>query len=384
MAITGSLQTKNGKFYAVLNLPDQQGGRKQKWICTKLTIRGNKKNAEKFLQEQLIEWNKHDVPYIKITVADYFIQWLSQIKNEVKNNTYRSYYGNMTNHIIPYFKRKKLLLQELKPCHLEDYYKYKMQVGAKLKTNEALSATTIKHHHQNISKALSDALRKGLIRFNPASSARTPKAEKYKGDFLNPRELETMLTLFKGNVVELPVILCAVYGFRRSEVLGLRWRNIDFENRSITIAETLQQHIGGNYTDTPKTDSSYRTLPMTDRIYNILSVHKELQSERKALMGNYYIDSDYVCTWQNGEVITPNYLSRTFHSVISKSTLPQIRLHDLRHSVASNLLNKGFSVVQVQEWLGHSSAATTLNFYAHADKSSKMTIAESLQDMLSI
>ena len=80
----------------------------------------------------------------------------------------------------------------------------------------------------------------------------------------------------------------------------------------------------------------------------------------------------------NGEVISPNYLTRIFHSVVEHSTLPQIRLHDLRHSAASNLLNAGFSVVQVQEWLGHSSAETTLRFYAHADKSSKKAIADSL------
>lgn len=95
-------------------------------------------------------------------------------------------------------------------------------------------------------------------------------------------------------------------------------------------------------------------------------------------MGDYYTRSDYVCTWPNGEVITPNYLTRTFHTTIGNSTLPAIRLHDLRHSVASNLLSGGFSVVQVQEWLGHSSAATTLTFYAHVDKTSKMSIAERL------
>ena len=98
-------------------------------------------------------------------------------------------------------------------------------------------------------------------------------------------------------------------------------------------------------------------------------------------MGNYYIYNDYVCTWGNGEVIAPNYLTRTFHSVIQNSTLPQIRLHDLRHSVASNLLNLGFSVVQVQEWLGHGSASTTLNFYAHVDKSSKISIADTLDKL---
>ena len=96
-------------------------------------------------------------------------------------------------------------------------------------------------------------------------------------------------------------------------------------------------------------------------------------------MGNYYILNDYVCTWQNGNVISPNYLTRTFKNVISKSNLPNIRLHDLRHSAASNLLDMGFSVVQVADWLGHSSSATTLNFYAHAEKRSKMDIANALE-----
>ena len=384
MAITGSLQTKNGKYYAVLNLKDEQGKRKQKWINTKYDVKGNKKKAESFLREQLVELNKQDIHYCQITVADYFEKWLTQIEAEVKPNTYRSYYGNMTNHIIPYFRQKKLLLQDLKPYHLEDYYKYKLQAGSKINSEEALSRSTIKHHHQNISKALSDALRRGLITSNPATVARTPKAKKFKAEFLNPKQLDSLLALFKGSILEIPITLCVVYGFRRSEVLGLKWHNVDFENKTITISETLQQNTGGDYTDTPKTDYSYRTLPMTESIYKLLDTHRHLQNERKVLLGNYYVDTDYICTWNNGEVISPNYLTKTFHTVISKSTLPQIRVHDLRHSVASNLLNNGFSVVQVQEWLGHGSATTTLNFYAHVDKTSKINIANALQDMIKI
>lgn len=319
-----------------------------------------------------------NIPYSQLTVADYFVQWLSDIQSEVKANTYRSYFGNMTNHIIPYFRQNKIQLQELTPFDLEEYYKSKLQANSKIKSSAVLSATTIKHHHQNISKALSDAVRKGLIMVNPASSAKTPKAEKFKGEFLNQKQVNELLLLFKGNVIELPVLLCSVYGFRRSEVLGLKWCNIDFESKSITIAETLQQGVGGNYTDTPKTDSSYRTLPMTANVYACLNAEKSLQNERKRLMGNYYANTDYVCVWANGEVISPNYLTRTFHSIISKSNLPKIRLHDLRHSAASNLLDMGFSVVQVADWLGHSSSTTTLNFYAHAEKRSKMDIAKAL------
>lgn len=382
--VTGSVQTKNGKYYAVLNYKDDFGKRRQKWIGTGYAIRGNKKKAERFLEEQLAAWNEKNIQYCDLTVDKYFENWLEEIKYEVKPNTYRGYCGNMKNHIIPYFKAKKLLIQELKPYHLEEYYKYKLNPNSKLKNQEALSHTTIKHHHQNISKALADAFRKGIINYNPAASARTPKAESFKGNFLNPIQIKELLILFNGSVIELPVTLSAVYGFRRSEVLGLKWSHIDFVNRTITICETLQQGTGGNYTDTPKTESSYRTLPMTDDVYKLLKNHRKIQSQKRKLLGNYYNVNDYVCTFDNGQVISPNYLSRTFHSTISKSSLPLIRFHDLRHSVASNLLNKGFSVVQVAEWLGHSSSSTTLKFYAHNDKTSKLNIANSLNNMIAI
>lgn len=191
-----------------------------------------------------------------------------------------------------------------------------------------------------------------------------------------------MLKLFEGSVIELPVILCSLYGFRRGEVLGLKWDKIDMINRTITIAETLQQHIGGSITVPPKTDSSYRTLPIPASVYQLLNAHKKKQNRMKQLLKDEYEDSNYVCTWENGKVIEPNYLTRTFHKVITESSLPPIRLHDLRHSVASNLLNKGFTVVQVADWLGHSSSATTLNFYAHADKTSKISISDSIEKSL--
>jgi len=183
-------------------------------------------------------------------------------------------------------------------------------------------------------------------------------------------------------VVELPVRLCAFYGFRRSEVLGLKWGAIDFERRTVSVETTLQQGIGGNYEDETKTESSMRTLPMSQSIYDLLKRQQELQKERCKLMGEYYIDSDYLCTWPNGAVITPNYLSKSFHDVISKSTLPQIRLHDLRHSAATNLLELGFNVVQVAEWLGHENPNTTLKFYGHAVKTSKMEMTDALDKVL--
>ncbi|MCQ2485221.1 MAG: site-specific integrase [Clostridia bacterium] len=380
MLVTGSIQPNKGKYYAVINLKDENGKRKPKWVNTGLEVKdGNKRKAEKFLQEQLALWNGRNGIFIGTSLAEYLEHWLKTIPHDIRPSTYRGYCGNMNNHIIPYFKQHPVALQDVTPMILEEYYYSLLKPESNLTTGTALSPTTIHHHHQNISKALNDAVREGLIVANPASTVRLPKKVPYRPEYLNKEQLEELNRLFSGSVIELPVFLCSIYGFRRSEVLGLKWKSVDFYNKSITISETLQQSAGGgDYTAAPKTDSSYRTLPMTKRVEEVLLKFKAKQIENQRLMGAYYFSSDYVCTMADGRVISPNYIERVFHSTITKSNLPHITLHLLRHSVASNLLNDGFSVTQVQEWLGHSSAATTLTFYAHVDKTSKLQIANQL------
>lgn len=380
MPTTGYLREKNGRYYAVLNLYDKNGKRIQKSHATGLTVKNNKRKAEQYLKQLCVEYdNKNLNYYTGITVADYFKKWLVSIKSEVRPNTYRSYKGNMENHIIPYFEKMGTEIQELKPFQLSDYYKSKVGV---------VSVTTIKHHHQNISKALADAVEKGLININPATAAKTPKQQdKFKAEFLNKSQIKQLLQLLEGTTIFLPTFLCTVYGFRRSEVLGLKWHNIDFENETIWIRETLQQStkaITGetNYTSETKTESSNRTLPMIAQVKKLLLEQKQRQKDNRDFLDGSYIESDYVCTFDNGKEITPNYLTKKFHQYIKKQTeIPQIRFHDLRHSVASNLLNEGFTTVQVAEWLGHSSSTTTLRFYAHIDKTSKMAIANSFQEI---
>jgi integrase len=233
MAVTGNLQIRNSKYHAVINLYDEDGKRRQKWICTNLPIRGNKKAAEAFLSDQIAKYDCSVVPYTTITVADYFRKWLKKIEKKVRPNTYRNYAANMENHIIPYFEAKKITLQNLTTEDLERYYSSKLKKGSKLRSGEALSPTTVKHHQQNISKALADAVHDKLIKTNPASTVVMPKPEgrvrKFRPEFLSTREIDELMFLFVGSVVELPVRLCAFYGFRRSEVLGLKWNAIDFD-----------------------------------------------------------------------------------------------------------------------------------------------------------
>ena len=234
-----------------------------------------------------------------------------------------------------------------------------------------------------MSKAFEDAIFRELLAFNPTNRAKQPKMKKFKAAFLNLEKIERLLSLFKGNIIELPVTLCSIYGFRRSEVLGLKWENIDFVGRTIYIVETLQQNTGGDYTYDKKTESSTRTMPMIDKAYHLLMHKKREQEQMKKLMKKRYRyrDTDYVCSQRNGKPISPNYLSKHFHAVV-KDVFKKVRLHDLRHSSATNLLEMGFTVAQVAEWLVHSSPEITLRFYAHETKESKVKIANALDTNL--
>lgn len=379
--VNGSIVEKNGTWYARLYVTDEKGKRKQIWRTTKLPVKNNKRKAEAFLQDLIEKYSKECRGfYSEFTVADYFEMWLKDIKSEVRPNTYRSYKGNMEKHIIPYFREKGIRLQELKPCDLTDYYKFKNNTDSKLEKAEPLSPRTIQHHHQNISKALNDAVEKGYINYNPDANSKRPKLKTFNAKFLNQKQINNMLTAIKDNIIYLPVLLCSIYGLRRSEVLGIKWEYIDFENNTIHICETLQQctkELTGesNYTDDTKNASSNRTMPLIPLIKEKLLVQKQWQIENKKDFEELYLDSDFVFTHENGKVITPNYLTKNFRKIADSLGYYGLRLHDLRHSVASNLLNKGFSYVQTAEWLGHSNPSTTFRFYAHVDKTSKMAIA---------
>ncbi len=181
-----------------------------------------------------------------------------------------------------------------------------------------VSANTVKHRHANIHKALSYAYKTDLIQTNPADKVELPTIDKFVGHFYNAAQLEEMFKIFKGDPAEFGVIAASFYGLRRSEVLGLRWDAIDFEEKTITIRHTVNEtRIDGKYTlvlaDTTKTKSSYRTLPLVAPFEAILKRMKAEQEENRKLCGNCYRQDylGYIYVNELGELIKPGYLDRS-------------------------------------------------------------------------
>ena len=382
--VAGHLQVKKNYYYMVLNLKDEQGNRKSKWIPTGIQL-GGKKN-EKLAQDMLLEIRySYKEPIVhsvgpsevrmngSILFADYMLKWLSIIKNSVEEVTYAGYETNIKKRIAPYFRRLGVTLAGLTALDVERFYEYCFN---ELK----VKGSTVQHFHANIHKALKYAVKHDLISANPMEKVERPKSHKFVGAFYSVEELEQLFQIIKGDPVEFPVLMAAFYGLRRSEIMGLRWQSIDFNSNLIMIDHTVVQFRSEGKMkvlpkDRTKNLSSCRSLPLVPQYRDLLLRMKTRQEQCRELCGNSYTDSDYIYVNDLGVPYKPNFVSQHFKLLLRKNQLREIRFHDLRHTCASLLLKNGVSMKEIQEWLGHSDFSTTANTYAHLDTKSKNTSA---------
>lgn len=394
--VAGHLREKRGIYHMVLSYIDENGKRATPTKSTGLSVKGNKKRAEAMLSD----WRKSEEialekrkasgsikkpdPSKEILFTQFMLDWLEMMKNSVEVTTYASYVQAIKSKINPYFDARfpTLTLSQITPKHIQDYYTWEM-------TENDVSANTVIHRHANIRKALQYAFKTGLIDINPADRIERPKKVKYVGSTYNDQELEQLFAITKGDLIELPVMLAAFYGLRRSEVLGLRWDAIDFEKKTITIKHTVTQTtLDGKSViiekDRTKTKSSYRTLPLVKPFEDALLRKKAEQAENRRLCGKCYDKShlDYINVNEMGKLITPGFLTQHFPLVLERNGMKKIRFHDLRHTCASLLYSNGVALKDIQEWLGHSDISTTSNIYTHLDYSSKVASANAILSLL--
>ena len=394
--VAGHLREKRGIYHMILSCTNENGERVTPTKSTGLPVKGNKKRAEAMLND----WRKSEEialkkrkangslkkldPNQEILFTKFMLDWLEMMKNSVEVTTYASYAQAIKSKINPYFDARfpTLTLSQITPKHIQDYYTWEM-------TENDVSANTVIHRHANIRKALQYAFKTGLIDINPADRIERPKKVKYVGSTYNDQELEQLFAVTKGDLIELPVMLAAFYGLRRSEVLGLKWDAIDFEKKTITIKHTVTQTtLDGKSViiekDRTKTKSSYRTLPLVKPFEDALLRKKAEQAENRRLCGKCYDKShlDYINVNEMGKLITPGFLTQHFPLVLERNGMKKIRFHDLRHSCASLLYSNGVALKDIQEWLGHSDISTTSNIYTHLDYSSKVASANAILSLL--
>ena len=381
--VAGHLQEKNGIYYVVLTYKTYDGKRKTKWQSTGLPTKGNKKRAEAMMRELQDDFeppvDPNGPPSKAMLFADFLVQWLEIAKSTVKLTTYSSYKGLSESQIIPYFRSLGVTLGDLKAVHIQNFYQKQL---------ERVKPNTVIHYHAIIHRALKYAVKTDLIDVNPADKVDRPKKNEFTGNFYSREEMNALFDAVRGNKIEIPVMLAAFYGLRRSEVVGLKWDAVDFEQNTLEIRHTVATvRLDGKKviveSDTTKTKASKRTLPLVPVFRERLLALQEEQKENRKLCGRSYNKKydGYICVDPMGNLLLPNALSDSFQLVLRDYNLRRIRFHDLRHTFATRALERGMDYKTLSAILGHYSVAFTMDTYVHSVDEHKRHEMDKMDDM---
>lgn len=255
-------------------------------------------------------------------------------------------------------------LSKLKPLHIQSFYTDSLTTGRK-DGKGGLSAQTVLHFHRLLHRALGQAVKWQLLARNPADAVESPRPERKEMTALDEKETAHLLKRFEGSRMHVPVIIAVTTGLRRGEFLALHWSDIDLDDGQITVNQAIEQTKEGLRFKTPKTERSRRSVALPSFVVEILQAHKREQAEIRLQLGPAYENNNLVFPRQDGTAWPPDSFSTAFAAFVRRSGLPHVRLHDLRHSHATQLLRQGVHPKVVSERLGHSKVGITMDTYSH-------------------
>jgi len=350
-------------YTIVLNLgiDPTTGKKKQQWV----SVKGTKKEAEKRLAELLYQLdNGTFMKPGKTTLAEFLSRWLKDYAwPNLSPRTAEGYESIIRQHLIPHLGN--ITMTQLKPEHLQRYYS-EMLRGGRCNDNSSLSAQTIRHHHTALHKALQTAVEWGLLSRNVADAVRPPRAERPEMLTWGEDDITRFLETAKSTPYYALFYTALFTGMRRSELLALRWQDIDFMQTQVYVSRSLHQLRDGSFVfRQPKTAKGRRTVTLPPSALLVLYEHKEKQKLERAMLGIPLKADDLVFSHLDGKPIRPNTITRAWTILAARAGLKVIRLHDARHTHASLMLKQGVHPKIVQERLGHSSIAITLDTYSH-------------------
>lgn len=354
----------------------ENGKRKQRWVSTGLTEKGNKRKAEQMLRERLAE-EEHKIPdgdAANIEFTDYLQRWLTLSAQRVDEVTMQNYRMLTQRHVLPWFQKRSLKLSQISRKVLQEFLDEKGRCG-RLDGKGGLGPKSLRELKNILNQTLNEAVREELLAVTPCNLLRLPQKETPKAQFYTLEQLNTLLTTVREEPLYPLIRTAVVYGLRRSELLGLKWDSLDFESGTLAIRHTVVKVYATVAKDKAKTKSSYRSFPLLPEMREMFRSLRADQDRNRRLLGKDYVQTDYVFCWPDGRPFTSDYVSHRFGKLLKKYGLPHIRFHDLRHSCASLFINQGCDLKQVQEWMGHSDISTTANIYGHLETQRKNAMA---------
>ncbi|MGG4039948.1 tyrosine-type recombinase/integrase [Heyndrickxia ginsengihumi] len=342
-----------------------------------------KKGLKEFLNKELMKFQieVESGEYIspeKMMFSDFVKEWKRKYgKKHLSGNTLDTYEYLLNGKIIETFGDMRL--DDIKTLHLVNY------LDDLEKAN--LSSATIMYHYRILNDIFKRSVEWKLLKENPMDGVARPKVVNKNGDVYNEEEINKLFDLLKDEPIHwrLAVKLAIIAGLRRGELLGLQWEDVDFSSNTISVNHSLARSKEyGFVLKDPKTKYSRRTVSIPGSIMDELKKYQAIKYKEKEKLNDFWEggEFDFVFSKLNGEPYTPKAITRWWKRFIERTKFRFVRFHDLRHTSATVLINRGVHAKIISSRLGHADIRTTMNIYGHAMKVADEGAAEKFDDIL--
>ena len=302
-------------------------------------------------------------------------KWIRDYEQNLSPRAFERYDGIVNKHILPALGN--IVLTQLRPEHLQEHYSALLKGG--------LGSKTVNSHHFLLHVALENALKWGLIVRNPADAVVPPRVRNKEMQIWDEEEIARFLEVAENSPYYELYYLALFTGMRRSELLALRWTDVDFVYCQIYVNRSVHRLKDGNYIYTePKTEKSRRTIALSPSVILLLKEFKDRRVTENAMLGMSSRDDGLTFCRMDGSPLRPNTVTRAWKVFAAKAGLRVIRFHDARHTHASLMLKAGIHPKIVQERLGHSSIGMTLDTYSHVAPGLQEAAADKFEGMLNL
>jgi len=367
---------KRGKTYTIIydkGINPKTGNRKQK---TKGGFK-YRKDAEAALRKILKELDDNPNIPSEESFSSFTLYWYEDYKTRVSKTTADSRWHTINKHLIRENPFADKPISKIHQKEIDDLLRVKIESG--------LSTSTVNKVRQLLNLVFQQALNWEMINKNPMIKSRKVSVKTKKMQIWTYEEIHKFLTVCKTNPLYLLYVIALYTGMRKGEILGLKWRDIDYTRKIIRVQRSLARTNEKTYIYTDlKNTSSFREIPIPDFVLKELLNHKKLQEEWKKRFGEQYQDNNLVICEQDGSHFGPRKVGSEMKTISTTANVTQIRFHDLRHTHASILISEGVDIVKVSARLGHANPRTTTQTYAHLVASRDYDVADIFHNVLEV
>jgi integrase len=349
------------------------GGRQIKktktWIIPE-NLLNNVKALEKESMRQLLLFEEECQKGQATTTAKKFEEFADEwLEDVVKPNHKLTSYTKLVScskRVYTEFGHRRI--DQITPAHIQEFINGLSRNGANEKTGEKLAPKTVKHYLSFISCVFTHAVDMRIIAQSPCKGIKIPKIRKQEKLIYSEAELQKFLTALEAAPLKYRVFFSLIVhsGARRGEILGLMYKDFDFNKNKVKIRRTaLYNREVGDYTDTPKTEASRRTLNFSPEIIELVRQHQAEQTGERERLGSKWVDNDRLFTKWNGQPMNYQTPYEWLQGFSVANGLPFYGIHQFRHLFASLLIHRGVNIVKISKMLGHENPAVTLQIYSH-------------------